>query len=78
MSDVPLSPLVARLEADQFDAASQLRGLRAPFAAAGAVLKAQGAVLRDLKDGPDPLVAEDRLQLLGTREAQVPGPAGRG
>lgn len=51
MSDVPMSPLVARLEADQFDAASQLRGLRAPFAAAGAVLKAQGALLRDLKEG---------------------------
>jgi hypothetical protein len=51
MSDVPMSPLVARLEADQFDAASQLRWPRAPFAAAGAVLKAQGAVIRDLKEG---------------------------
>jgi hypothetical protein len=51
MSDIPMTPLVARLEADQFDAASQLRWPRAPFAAAGAVLKAQGAVIRDLKEG---------------------------
>jgi hypothetical protein len=49
--DVPASPLVARLESDRFDADAQLRGLRAPFAAAGAVLKAQGAVIRDVRQG---------------------------
>jgi hypothetical protein len=49
--DAPASPLVARLENDRFDADARLRGLGAPFAAAGAVLKAQGAVIRDVKDG---------------------------
>ena len=46
----PASPLIARLDHDRFDADAELRWPRAPFAAAGAVLKAQGAVIRDVKE----------------------------
>lgn len=42
----PESRLFARLEQDRFDS-----GATSPFAVAGAVLKAQGAVIRDLRQG---------------------------
>lgn len=48
---VPDCPVLARLDRDRFDAEAELRGPRAPFAVAGAVLKAQGALIRDLKEG---------------------------
>lgn len=43
--------LVEKLERDEFDSDVMARGGAARFAAVGALLKAQGAVLRDLKSG---------------------------
>ena len=52
MADVvhltPESRLFARLEQDRFDP-----GTLGPFSVAGAVLKAQGAVIRDVRQGPE-------------------------
>jgi hypothetical protein len=48
---VPPPEFCARLDADRFDADAALHGLGAPFAVAGAVLKSQGAVMRDVREG---------------------------
>jgi hypothetical protein len=48
MSDLPHARLFAKLEADDFDAAG-LR--RSPFSVVGALIRAPGALVRDLKNG---------------------------
>lgn len=45
---IPDSPLMAKLERDEFDSDTMTGGIRARFGVVGAILKSQGAVIRDL------------------------------